>query len=93
MKPPRNWPRPDPMPSPPAPPNPGESHEDYDKRCGPFEMVGGAWYQRSLLDWIDRQPLPPPAIKERYTLQPRPRLWPWIALIAAAIFAVWQMVA
>lgn len=42
-------------PAPPAPPRPGESGEAYRERCGPFVEIEGRWYQKSLIEWYQRQ--------------------------------------
>ena len=44
----------DPMPGPAAPPNPGESGEQYAHRCG-LILIDNRYYQKNLLEWMARR--------------------------------------
>lgn len=91
----------DPMPSTPAPPRGGESHEDYDRRCGPFVEINGRYYQKRLVEWWQRQAAREAeavarAPKTVYTLHPRSRVMDMIMLASAAAFiaaAIWLAIA
>ena len=77
----------DPPPSSPSPPNPGESHEDYNVEYA----LARRYYHKRWVDWCDRQRRREEDRKSRepkqvYTLHPRSRVFDAVLLLAASMF-------